>query len=105
MLRHSPVTSIIRFYDCEQSDDPFEPYVAVCTLIWENNSTVWVQGLHGKMSRKLFREFLSFCVDNGVKTIKAYRSPNHQLPLMKEVGDHLEISVDELVSRFGNPKP
>lgn len=102
MLRHNTITSIIRFYDCEHSDNPFEPYIGVCTLIWENNNTIWIQGMHGVMSRKLLREFLEFCISKNITIIKAYRAPNHQLPMMREVGDHLEISVNELVKRFGN---
>lgn len=101
MIRHSKLTSLLRFYDCDESDDPFLPYVAVCNIIWESAQTVWVQGMHGKLSRKLLREFLKFCVDNQIITVKAFRAPNHLLPLMHEVDDHYEITVDDLVKRFG----
>lgn len=101
MIRHKNVVTMLRFYEIDPEPNESPPYDAVCTLVWENDNTIWIQGLHGKLTRKLLREFLKFCYKNDVHKIKAYRSLGHSLPLMIEVDNHLEISVESLVERFG----
>lgn len=100
MIRHDPMITTIRFYDVE-TEDPFYPYVAICTLVWESPSVIWVKGLHGDLSRKLLREFLIFLVDNKVKTVKAHRASGKTLPfIVFRENEYTEISVDALAEKF-----
>jgi hypothetical protein len=99
MIRHELVTSILRFYAYD-SNDLFEPYGAVCTLLWESTSVVWIQGFHGKVSRSQLRELMNFCEKNKIQRIKAHRSPGHRIPFMEEVGDHLELDVNRVLTIF-----
>lgn len=99
MLRHNVTTSILRFYESDEPSD-FEEYCAVCSVIWESDDTIWLQGFHGQVTRKHLRKLLKFFVDNKIKTVKAYRAPKHLLPLSKQVQDHFEINVKELIDRF-----
>jgi len=90
MIRHSTLTSQIRFFK-EPTTDPFAPYDAICTLTWESADTVWLVGLHGDFNRKFVRELLSFLHDRGVTTVKAFRAPGHGLPFAEYQGDNLFV--------------
>lgn len=96
MIRHFLELTSLRFYE-KQSDDPFEPYDAVCTILWESQTVIWVRGLNGPMSRKLLREFLHWLVKNNITKIKAHRHENRSLPAGRRVGDHIEILVSDLL--------
>lgn len=96
MIRHTPTTSTLRFY-ASADPGPFEPYVAVCTLLWETSTTVWIVGLHGAFSRRSLRELVGWMRASGVTLVKAHRAPDHKLPFGKMVGDHVEM----LVADFG----
>lgn len=99
MIRHEILTSTLRFYDVE-TDNVFEPYVAICTIQWETKSIIWIKGMHGTLTRAHLREFLEFCVANGVETVKAYRATGHTLPFMKHVGKHMELDIAEIMARL-----
>lgn len=99
MIRHEVLTSTLRFYNVE-SDEPFEPYVAICTIQWETGSIIWIKGMHGTITRAHLREFLDFCVANKVETVKAYRSAGHTLPFMKAVDMHMELNIAEVMARL-----
>lgn len=91
-IRHEPTTSILRFY-ASAEPGPWEPYVAVCTVIWQNAERVWLCGMHGTISRKHLRELVDHLWAKGVRTIYAHRDPTRRLPWAREVGDHLEIDL------------
>lgn len=101
MIKQEITTSILRFYS-EDTDNLFEPFVGVCTLLWETSTVVWIKGLHGTISRKHLRELISFCVANNIETLKAYREPGRAIPFMEPVGNHFELSVN-LVAGIINP--
>lgn len=98
MIRHEHTHTILRFYP-EFTDDPYAPYVAVCTLVWETPQTVWIHGLHGTITRRSFRQLADFCVVHGITTVKAHRHPTRKLPCGVPVGDHIEIRVADVVGR------
>lgn len=99
MIRHEVLTSTLRFYNVE-SDEPFEPYVAICTIQWETGSIIWIKGMHGTITRAHLREFVDFCVKHKVEKVKAYRSAGHTLPFMKPVGMHMELDIADVVARL-----
>lgn len=100
MIRHDSLISTVRFYDTE-TDDPFYPYVAICTIVWESPDVIWVKGLHGDLSRKLLREFLKFLVDSKIKTVKAHRANGKTLPfIVFRDNEYTEISVESLAKKF-----
>ena len=99
MIRHTVVISEVRFYSAE-TDDAFAPYCAICTLVWENPTTVWMRGLHGDLRRTQMVEMAEWMQNAGIKTVKAVRHPRHVLPLAHEVGDHLELYPAEWLARF-----
>ena len=99
MIRHEVLTSTLRFYNSE-SEDAFEPYVAICTIQWETANVIWIKGMHGSITRAHLREFLDFCIANKVETVKAYRSSGHTLPFMKHVDLHMELNVSEVMARL-----
>lgn len=100
MLRHELTMSILRFYE-EDNPTDFADYCAVCNVVWETEEVIWLKGFHGNMTRKNFRELLNWLQVNEIKRVKAYRSPNHVLPLAKQTADgYFEIKVDDLVKRF-----
>ncbi|HOX89917.1 MAG TPA: hypothetical protein PLN55_09925 [Burkholderiaceae bacterium] len=100
MIRHDLVTSTLRFYASEEPG-PFEPYVAICTLLWETDNIVWIAGLHGSLSRKLLRELVEKLHGLGVSLAKAHRHPAHRLPFGVEVDDHIEMDVATMARRAG----
>ena len=100
MIRHEVQISTIRFYNTD-SDDPFAPYDAICSLAWETPSTVWVKGLHGDLTRKTMKDLLKFFIDNGVHTLKAHRATGRTLPgLTVRDGTYAEVDVADLARRF-----
>lgn len=100
MLRHSLLTTQIRFF-IEDSEDPFAPYDAICTLCWESASTVMLVGMHGTLNRKLFRELISFLAQEEVRTLKAYRSPTHTLPFATQIAPDLyQIDIAQVQSQI-----
>lgn len=103
MIRHEILTSTLRFYNVD-SKEAFEPYVAICTIQWENINIIWIKGMHGTITRAHLREFLDFCVANKVEKVKAYRSAGHTLPFMKQVGLHMELDVKDTMERLYNDR-
>ena len=96
MIRHSLLTSQLRFFN-EVTTDPFAPYDAICTISWETPSVIWLVGLHGSLTRALFREMVIYFHDEKVKTVKAYRAPGHRLPFASCIGENLySIDVEEV---------
>jgi hypothetical protein len=105
MIRHELQISQIRFYNIE-SDDPFFPFDAICSLVWETKDTVWVKGFHGKLSRQTLREFLQFLIDNDIKTVKAFRSVQKTLPgIIFRKDNFTELSVDDLARKYARLMP
>ena len=98
MIRHDLVTSAVRFYASEEPG-PFEPYVAICTLLWESDKVVWIVGMHGALSRRMVRKLVRLLHDLGVTTAKAHRHPAHRLPFGEDVGDHVEMDVTAAAAR------
>lgn len=98
MIRHEVVTSTLRFY---ASEEPgwFDPYVAICTLLWESDKVVWIVGMHGALSRRMVRKLVRLLYDLGVTTVKAHRHPAHRLPFGEDVGDHVEMDVAAVAAR------
>lgn len=92
MIRHEYNTTTIRFYATE-SDDPFETYTGICTVVWESPVVIWDKGMCGTITRANLREFLKFCTDNNIEVVKAHRASGRTLPFMVHVGDHMELSV------------
>lgn len=101
MIRHELTASVLRFYALD-SLDPFEPYVGICTLLWENPTTVWIKGMHGAISRMHLRELMVFCTEQRIETIKAHRAGGHVLPFMRLVDDHMELSVSTVVAKLAS---
>jgi hypothetical protein len=100
MLRHEFLITLLRFYK-EDKPSNYADYSAVCNLVWETPTTIWLKGFHGDMTRKNFRELLDFLVDNKIEIVKAFRSPKHILPLaVEKEGGYFEIKVRDLVNRF-----
>jgi hypothetical protein len=100
MIRHEVQISTIRFYN-EPTDDPFAQYDAICSLVWETPTVLWIKGLHGDLTRKTLRDLLSFLVENGIQTVKAHRSAGRTLPGLKtRNGQFAEVSVTDLANRF-----
>lgn len=102
MIRHELTTSLVRFYK-QPSDDPYQPYDAICTLVWENSETVWIHGFHGSLDRKLLRELAQFLIDNKIKIVKAHRAFERTLPFVsKREGDVVEIDVQRVAQKLSN---
>ena len=99
MIRHELTSSTLRFYEVE-SDNPFQQYDAICTLIWEAKDIIWIKGLHGILSRKLLRELVKFFVDNSIITVKAHRADGHSIPFMSKIDDHMELSVSDVKTKL-----
>lgn len=100
MLRHETVMSILRFYK-EEVPSNYADYCAVCNVVWETEEVIWLKGFHGEMQRKHFRHLLKWLIDNKIKSVKAYRSPKHILPLaVDHPGGYFEIRVQDLIDRF-----
>mgnify|MGYP000157837590 CR=1 FL=1 len=105
MIRHELTTSIVRFYR-EESNDPFQPHDAICTLVWESPTTVMVKGLNGSLSRHLIREFIEFLDSEGVTVIKAFRDPHRTLPFIRvRCGDYVEIHLDDVKNYLARKHP
>lgn len=97
MIRHSLLMSQFRFFK-EETTDPFAPYDAICTINWESASTVWLVGLHGSLTRSMYREMMVFFHEQNVKTVKAYRAPGHRLPFATCIGENIySIDVDHVM--------
>jgi len=100
MIRHDHVTSALRFYASDEPG-PFEPYAAICTLLWETDKVVWIVGMHGSLSRGMLRQLVQFLHGAGVTLAKAHRHPAHRLPFGQDVGDHVELDVATMAARTG----
>jgi hypothetical protein len=100
MIRHEVQVSSIRFYNTE-TDDPYAPYDAICSLTWESPSVIWIKGLHGELTRKTLRDLLGFLTTNNIQTVKAHRATGRTLPgLTVREGSFAEVSVSDLAKRF-----
>lgn len=94
------MTSTLRFYEAE-SGDPFQPYDAVCTVIWESPSVVLIRALHGRFTVPLMRDLCRFLLDNHVQTVRAMRDGSRRLPMGEVQPDgHTLIDVAEFAERF-----
>jgi len=100
MIRHEVLVSQLRFYE-ETSEDPYAQYDAVCTVIWNGTSDITIKGLHGTLSRKIFRELLDWLAVNNITTVRANRAPQRLLPCAQEQldGSYL-VLVSDLLKHF-----
>lgn len=103
MIHYSRLVGTLRFYPPEAGATPYEDmadYVAVGTVVWETEDTIFINGLHGAMTRAMQRELLDWLIAHGIKRVKAHRAPQRSLPFARRVDDHEEIEVADLVARF-----
>ena len=93
-------TGIARFYENDAAD-PMADYQLVCNLNWESRDTVWVHGLMGQGSRKLWRDFVQAMDAAGVQSIRATRAPGHLLPRARAHADGrgLVLDIGDLMER------
>lgn len=99
MIRHELQISQIRFYNTE-TDDPFATYDAICTVVWESASVIWIKGFHGDLTRKTMRDLLKFLITNKIATVKAHRSVERSLPgISFRDGTYVELDVAELAAK------
>ena len=100
MIRDEPLTSTVRFYNNDDADK-FADFDAVCTLVWESPTVVWVKGLHGEMNLKLIKQFADYLNSRGVKTLKAFRADNRRLPFTtNRDGNMVEMDVEKALRRI-----
>lgn len=104
MIRHDEIVSHLRFYS-QYSDDPYPPYDAICTVIWESKDVIWVKGLQGKMTLTLWRELAGWLIEKGIKLVKLERAENHTMPFASfNSGTYYEVAVDEKLERWAKRK-
>lgn len=100
MIKEEIQLSILRFYDTETTD-PYQPYIAICTVIWETKDIIWIKGLHGNLSRKLLRQLVQFLEEKNVRLIKTHRAASKTLPFIsRREGEYAEILVSDLTRAF-----
>jgi len=99
MIRSEPIAHIIRFYK-EETDDPFADYNAVCTIVWENNTEVWVKALNGNFTRKQLDELVLWLNSQGVEKAKATRAHGKKLPYSEDKGTYQEFIIKDIVARI-----
>ncbi|WP_326535807.1 hypothetical protein [Pseudorhodoferax sp.] len=93
-------TGIARFYE-QDSAAPMADYQLVCSVNWESPQVVWVHGLMGKGSRKLWRDFVAELHTQGVQQIRATRAEGRVLPRARPHpdGHGLVMDVADLLAR------
>lgn len=73
-----------RWYDQENGYDNAVPYLAVATLNILNGDTVFISGLHGKISRSMLRELAIWLENNKILYVFAFRKGKwHQYDIQK----------------------
>lgn len=94
------VTGVARFY-AEDSAAPMADYQLVCSVNWENPRVVWVHGLMGRGSRKLWRDFVDRLHALGVEQIRAARAEGRVLPRARlhPDGNGLVMDIADLMER------
>lgn len=65
----SPATSTVRWYSAEGGYERREPYEAVCTIQWIGDDTVYLSGLHGRMTPAFWRELNDVLHARGIKDV------------------------------------
>lgn len=102
MIRHDEIVSHLRFYS-QESNDPYPPYDAICTIIWESKDVIWVKGLQGKMTPGLWREFALWLIDRGIRLVKLERAEGHTMPFATyNSGNYYEVAVSETLKKWAN---
>ena len=105
MIREEKTITTVRFYHTE-SDDPYLPYDAVCTVVWESPDVVWIKAMNGKLTRKLMCDFVVYLYDQGVKTIKSTRGDGKTVPFVTlKDGNYFEIDVEKAMERIAKRRP
>lgn len=98
MIRHELQITQLRFYN-EDSDNPFQPYDAICSIVWESPKVIWIRGFHGTLTRKLLRELFQWVLSNGIEKIKAHRASGKTLPFLRHGSrgaEYSEIDVNAI---------
>lgn len=104
MIRHDELVSHLRFYSSESSEE-YPPYDAICTLVWESSTVIWVKGLQGKMTLKLWKEFAQWLIDRKIKLVKLERAEKHTMPFASlKDGNYYEVEVGDRLNRWANRK-
>ena len=99
MVRQEVLVTVLRFYTQENPKER-DSYVAVCTLLWESPSIVWLKGLHGNLTRKVLRDLVQWLLDNKISLVKAIRASG-SLPLATYTrGEYCEIDVEKRREEF-----
>lgn len=91
---------IVRLYDCAEPGERGQ-FCAVCVLEWADPRTLWVKGLHGRLTRLMMRELVQLIVTLGASMVLAYRTEGKGLPC-GVLGDDgvVRVMVADLVERF-----
>jgi len=103
MIEEKTQVTILRFF--KKNTDQTADYDAIITVTWMTDSTVFMSGFKGEMTRTNFRELYKWLAKKGVTRVLAQRSPLHRLPFSTEIEEGLfSIDIGRLLGRFDNGK-
>ena len=105
MIRYEALSNtvgLVRFYP-EETDDPFAPYCAVCTIIFTvpNRAAIEIKGMCGVITLSNLVSMFQWLNSIGVMRATAERIGGKRLPLFKHDGDRQVTLASDWVARFG----
>ena len=99
MIEEKTQVTVLRFFKKESS--PMADYDAIVTVTWMTDTTVFMSGFKGEMTRVNLRELYKWLTKKGITRIMAQRSPLHRLPFSTEIEEGLfSIDIGRLLGRM-----
>jgi hypothetical protein len=99
MIEEKTQVTILRFFKKDSS--AMADYDAIVTVTWMTDTTVFMSGFKGEMTRQNLRELYRWLSKKGITRILAQRSPLHRLPFSTEIEEGLfSIDIGRLLGRL-----
>lgn len=99
MIEEKSQVTVLRFFNGDAS--PMADYNAILTVTWMTDSTVFMSGFKGTLTKSNLRELCGWLAKNRITRVMAQRYPLHRLPFSTEIEEGLfSIDIGRLLERL-----
>lgn len=95
-LHAEPIVWHLRWFD--EGDSYGDPYVAVCTVQMRGRDAAYLGGLHGRMTRQLWRAICAWMLARGVAELEVDRD-GRTVTYQRSAGGYIRRVIDQSSER------
>lgn len=93
---------LFRFYNTQEAADSRKEFCGICVFCIEpeDNTSGWIKGMHGIITKQHIINMAKWMHTNGFKTAYAERLNNKRLPGFVPYGEHQMTKIEWWIDRF-----